>query len=185
MGAEGGEPIDIHADTAPEAGVLSLVDLIWAQRPALVILDPIIRMVRIKDEKAYSEVYTALGPLIDVARATGTHILFTHHSGKALKGDPIDSPLGSTAISGSVSTLIDLKRTEGRRTFQTRQRIGQDVSETVLAFNPGTRSLFVGGTRSEADRNDCEGEILDYPERYWRAEDRTGDCEECGTQHFG
>jgi hypothetical protein len=103
MGADGSEPIEIHADAAPETAMSSLVDLIRAKRPPLVVLDPLIRIVRVKDEKAYAEVYTAMVPLIDVARETGTHILFTNHSGKALKGDPIDSPLGSDAITRSLS----------------------------------------------------------------------------------
>lgn len=50
------------------------------------------------DEKAYTETYTALGPLIDVARETGTHLMLSQHAGKARKAEAIDAPLGSTAI---------------------------------------------------------------------------------------
>jgi hypothetical protein len=85
----------------------------------------------VKDESAYAETYTALGPLIDVSRETGADVMLLHHSGKGVKADPIDSPLGSTAIGGAVSTLIVLKRTESDRTIQSVQRIGQDMPETV------------------------------------------------------
>ena len=98
MGAEGTEAIDIHADTAPAGAISALVGLVRNQRPALVVIDPLFRLAHIRDEKAYAEVYAALGPLIDTARETGTHILVTHHSGKAQKADAIDSPLGSTAL---------------------------------------------------------------------------------------
>jgi hypothetical protein len=66
-------------------------------------------MARIRDEKAYAETYAALGPLIDIAREVGTHVLLTHHAGKSAKSDAIDAPLGSTAIGGAVCTLILLK----------------------------------------------------------------------------
>ncbi len=166
MGATGDEPIKIHADTTPEAGVLALIGLVRDRKPVLVVIDPLFRMVHVKDDKAYAEMYKALGPLIDVARSTGSHLLVTHHMGKGMaKADPIDSPLGSTAIGGAVSSLVILKRTEAYRTIQTRQRLQErdgDMVETVLQFDPESRRLSVGGTRFEADRQDCEEAILEF-----------------------
>jgi hypothetical protein len=162
MGADGTEPITIHADPAPEAAILSLVDLVMKVRPALVVIDPLFRMVHVRDEKAYAEVYSALGPLIDTSRASHTHILLTHHSGKGLKSDAIDSPLGSTALGGAVSAVILLKRTESHRSIQTVQRIGTDMPETLLSFDLETRRLSVGGARAEADRHEVENEIVEY-----------------------
>jgi hypothetical protein len=162
MGADGSEPIIIHAEATPDAAIARLVDIVTIQHPALVVIDPLFRILRVRDEKAYAEVYRALTPLIDVARTTGTHIMVTHHSGKALKGDAIDSPLGSTAIGGAVSTLVVLKRTDVHRTVQTVQRIGQDMPEMVLNFDESTRLLSVGGSRFEADIRKCEGEIIEY-----------------------
>ena len=132
MGATGEEPILIHADSTPAAGILALLALVREKAPTLIIIDPLFRLVRVKDEKAYAETYAALGPLIDISRSTGTHILLTHHSGKSLKTDVIDSPLGSTAIGGAVCTLVVLKRTEAYRTIQTVQRLGQDLPEIVI-----------------------------------------------------
>jgi hypothetical protein len=162
MGATEADPITVHADAAPESAILHLVDLVRKQRPALVVIDPLFRLARIRDEKAYAEVYAALGPLIDLARETDTHILLTHHSGKSLKGDAIDSPLGSTALGGAVSTVIVLKRTESYRSLQTVQRIGFDMPETILSFDSETRLLSVGGTRVEADCLEVEKEIAEY-----------------------
>lgn len=162
MGADGTEPILIHAAAAPAEGIRALCELVRERKPRLVVIDPIIRLARIKDEKAYAETYTALGPLIDAARETGTHIILLHHSGKSLKADAIDSPLGSTAIGGAVATLIALKRTEAYRTIVTRQRIGQDLPETVLQFDPETKRLSFGGTREEAETETLSGDILDF-----------------------
>jgi AAA domain/Domain of unknown function (DUF3854) len=162
LGANGAEPILIHAAAAPADGIRVFCDLLRKRRPRLATIDPLFRLARVRDEKAYAETYTALGPLIDVARETGTHVMLLHHSGKGLKADPIDSPLGTTALGGLVSTLIVLKRTESYRVVQTVQRIGQDLRETVLAFDPTTRQLSVSGTRYEVERGDCETRILDF-----------------------
>jgi hypothetical protein len=162
MGANGDEPILIHADSAPAEGILALVDLVRERKPVLAVIDPLFRLARIKDEKAYGETYAALGPLIDVARASGTHLLLTHHSGKSAKADPIDSPLGSTALGGAVSTLIVLRRTENYRLIQTVQRLGQDLPETVLSFDPETRQLSLGGSKLDSDREECERAIAEF-----------------------
>jgi len=86
----------------------------------------------------------------------------THHSGKSLKADVIDSPLGSTAIGGAVCCLVVLKRAEAYRTIQTVQRLGQDLPETVIQFDPESRELSLGGTRFEADRSRAESAIVEF-----------------------
>ena len=162
LGADGTEPIYVHAASAPADGIDALCDLVRQRLPVLVVIDPLFRLARIRDEKAYAETYAALGPLIDIAREVGTHVLLSHHAGKGMKADAVDSPLGSTAIGGVVSTLVILRRNESMRTIQTVQRVGADLPETVLRFDPETHRLSLGGTRFEADRQECEGAILDF-----------------------
>lgn len=162
MSATGEEPIQIHAAAAPEAAMPELVELVKSRKPRLVVIDPLFRLARIRDEKAYAETYQALGALIDVARETGTHILLTHHSGKGLKSDAIDAPLGSTALGGIPATILVLKRTEGYRTLQTVQRIGVELPETVLSFNSDTRTLSLGTSKVEVEQGDAEARILEF-----------------------
>ena len=162
MGADGTEAIYVHAASAPADGIDALCDLVRQRRPVLVVIDPLFRLARIRDEKAYAETYSALGPLIDVAREVGTHVLLSHHAGKGMKSDAVDSPLGSTAIGGAVSTLIILKRNDSMRTIQTVQRVGTDLPETVLRFDSETHRVSLGGTRFETDRHECEAAILDF-----------------------
>jgi len=162
MGADGSEPIYVHAAAAPTEGIPALCELVRERRPVLVVIDTLFRMARIRDEKAYAETYEALGPLIDIAREVGAHVLFTHHAGKSAKADAIDSPLGSTAIGGAVCTLILLKRTESIRTVQTVQRIGQDLPETVLEFTPETHTPSLGAEKAEADVQSVAAGILEY-----------------------
>jgi hypothetical protein len=162
MGADGSEPIFVHAAAAPAEGIAAVCDLVRQRRPALLVIDPLFRIARIKDEKAYAETYAALGPLIDIAREAGTHVLLTHHAGKAAKADAIDSPLGSTAIGGAVCTLVLLKRNDSVRTVQTVQRIGQDLPETVLEFDPDKRSVNLGAEKARADVESMADAILEY-----------------------
>jgi predicted transcriptional regulator len=162
MGATGTETIMVHADAAPVSAIISLVELVRKEHPALVVIDPLFRLAHVRDEKAYAEVYAALGPLIDVARETGTHILVTHHAGKSIKADATDSPLGSTAIAGAAATLIVLNKRESGRTIQTVTRIGAVIPETMLSFDTETKRLSLGATRTDVARSDVEEEILDF-----------------------
>lgn len=162
MSANGSESIYIHATSAPAQGITALCSLVRGRRPLLVVIDPLFRLARIRDEKAYAETYAALGPLIDVAREVKTHVMFTHHSGKSQKADSVDSPLGSTAIGGAVSTLVVLKRIGDRRTVETVQRVGANIPETVMEFDPQTLNLSLGGSRFEGEREDCQQEILEF-----------------------
>lgn len=164
MGADGSEPIYTHAAAAPAEGIDAACDLVRQRRPVLVVIDPLFRLARIKDEKAYAETYAALGPLIDVAREVGTLVVLVHHAGKSAKADAIDSPLGSTAIGGAVNTVVLLKKqTESAtRTIQTVPRIGQEMPETVLRFDLATRSLSLGARKDEADVQAAEEAILEY-----------------------
>jgi putative DNA primase/helicase len=91
MDADGTEPILTHAAPAPAEGIRALCELVRERKPCLVVVDPLFRLAHV-DEKAYAEMYSALGPLIDAARDTETHLMLLHHSGKSPKADPIDSP---------------------------------------------------------------------------------------------
>ena len=88
--------------------------------------------------------------LIDVSREAGYPRKFHAPCWQKRKADPIDSPLGSTALGGAVCTLIHLKRSESMRTIQTVQRIGQDIPETVLESDWETRTLSLGGEKVDA-----------------------------------
>jgi hypothetical protein len=120
------------------------------------------RLARVRDERGYAETYGALGPLIDVARETGTHVMLLHHSGKGQRGDAIDAPLGSTAIGGAVCTLVVLKREDNYRTIQTVQRVPTDLPETVLMFDGESKRVSLGAEKLEADIRVIEDGIMDY-----------------------
>jgi hypothetical protein len=149
MGATEADPIKISC----KGDVSSLISTLRHRKPVLLIVDPLFRLISVKDEKAYAEVYAQMGPLIDVARETGTHILCLHHSPKQAREDAVDAPLGSTALGGAVSTLFELHRNPntGMRTIRSTQRVGDDLPKMILHFDSHTGEVSLLGTRQEVD----------------------------------
>ncbi len=104
------------------------------KRPALVIIDPIIRLSRMVDSNDYAKVSLALEPFIALARESGTHVCLIHHSGRGDRNG-VDAPMDSTAFAGSVDTILVMKRSERMRTLSSIQRYGDDLEEVVLAMD--------------------------------------------------
>lgn len=114
-------------------------------RPVLIIFDTLQRLVRVKDMSDYAALSNGTDELIELARTSQATLAYLHHGGKSEKADPVDSPLGSTAIAGSVDTLIYMKRGTAHRTIQTVQRSGEDMPETVLEMDPRTFLVTASG----------------------------------------
>lgn len=102
----------------------------------------------------------ALAPVLELARETGVHVLVTHHSNK--KGEGADAILGSTAIAGAPDTLIVLSRAERYRGIETIQRYGEDLPESVLEWNPEERTMSLGGSREDVERDRLYQAIMQY-----------------------
>jgi len=162
LGADGTEPIYIHCAAAPQDALVALHDEIKLHKPALVIIDPILRMTRVKDANDYAQVSNALEPLMSLAREYGAHLLMVYHLGKGERSDASESILGSTAFFAAVDTAVIMKRLEHERTIQSRQRYGDDLPETVLNFDPERRAVSLGPQRSEAENKRVAEAILDF-----------------------
>ena len=55
MGAGTADPLLVHTAKAPRDGLAALLQLMEKHRPTLVIIDPLLRFTRVRDEKAYAE----------------------------------------------------------------------------------------------------------------------------------
>jgi putative DNA primase/helicase len=159
MGANGDEELHIYTGGTPIDAIKQIRELTELLKPVLVIIDPLFRLTKVKDGNDYIQVTNALDPLLRLSRDTGTHVLCVHHSSKGQR-DGGDSVLGSTAIFGSVDTLMVMKRHEHYRTLQTIQRYGDDLEETILNFDRETRTVTIGGTRQEQDVNMMKKAII-------------------------
>jgi hypothetical protein len=162
LGATGEEPIFIHAASAPQDAIPELFALIKKVKPVLLVIDPLFKLVRVRDEKAYAEVCSAIEPLLNLARESGAHVLATHHNGKMDRSDAMDAILGSTAIFGAVDSAIVLKKSDRYRTIQSVQRYGTDWAELILNFDPAERSLSLGVKKTKAETDRIGDAIVTY-----------------------
>jgi hypothetical protein len=114
------EPIFVHTGAAPEEAAEAFKAAIEEHKPALMIVDPLQKLVRAKDLNDYAEVSRTLEPFTEHGRATGCHIQFVHHMGK---GDRLDGDgfLGSTALFGGVDTGLIMKRRDSVRALKGRR----------------------------------------------------------------
>lgn len=155
------EDVRVFIAPSPQDGLAQLRAAVERERPVLIIVDPLFRFVRVKDGNDYATMSNALEPVMGFARATGAHLLVTHHSPKrAAEGG--DGILGSTAIFGAVDTALLLKRSDAYRTLSSVQRYGPDLEETTLTLDPVTRLVTAGPSRREADQAAAATAILDY-----------------------
>ena len=161
MGATEDDNVSVFIEPSPTDGFLQLRDAVQRDHPVLIVVDPLLKLIRVKDANDYALVSQALEPLLSLARDTGAHVLTVHHSPKNTSpgGDAI---LGSTAIFAAVDTALLLRRTEQYRTLSSIQRYGEDLDESVLTLDPETRTLSAGPSRQEADETQAAEAIRDY-----------------------
>jgi hypothetical protein len=161
IGARSDDPLYVHIAAAPEDAMPWLREIVKTYEPVLIIIDPWHRFTRVRDVNDYAAVYNAMEPLVSLARESGAHLTFTHHGRKG-GGSNGDGVLGSTALFGSVDTLIEMRRTEHHRTISSIQRYGVDMPESIVDMDPATFRISLGGTRQEADAHETGEEILQW-----------------------
>lgn len=162
------EPVFIHVGSAPEEAVAALAEAIGQHQPVLAIVDPLLKLVRVMNANDYAEVSRVLEPLIELARTSGCHLLCVHHLGKGERSGS-DALLGSTALFAAVDTLLMMKRRDQIRTIETQQRYGDDLPETVVAFEAETGRVMLGGSLASIQLDTCMREVLQVV----REEERT------------
>jgi hypothetical protein len=97
-------------------------------------------------------------------------LLLTHH-GRKSGGSGGDAVLGSTALSGAVDTLLEMRNRNGVRSLSSIQRYGVDMEPTIIAFEATSCRVSANGSTGDAERGQIESEILtcvenaDEPER--------------------
>lgn len=161
MQAEG-DSILMHSGTSPNTfrdAVAGLKDAIDRYKPALVVIDPLSRILPNLDWSDY-RITTNLLVLVDLARQSGSHILACHHDGKGGREDS-DALLGSTALFGSVDCHLQIKKRTHGRTITSVQRYGEDLPETVIELNKETGLLLDKGKLEEAILADVKAEVLE------------------------
>lgn len=144
------EDIILHFGSSPEDAMQKLEEAIAQHKPALVVIDPLLRFIRVKDANDYAEMTRALDPLLQMARLSGAHILCVHHAGKSDR-EGGDSILGSTALFGTVDTALIMRKKAAGRTLESIQRYGEDLPETVIVLSQETGTIATAGTVEEIE----------------------------------
>ena len=157
-----GQNIIIHTGRTPDDVLDALEAAIIEHSPALVIIDPLSRFVRVADFNSYGEVTRGLEPLIDMARSSECqcHIQAVHHNGKGER-EGGDALLGSTGFFGAVDTLLIMKRRERARTLETLQRYGENMPETVVYLDAETGLVSPGGDMQTLVLEERKAAVMD------------------------
>jgi hypothetical protein len=173
------ESLHLHVGAAPASsreGLQALAVAIAMYQPALVVVDPIFKLVRVKDSSDYAELTRELEPIIELARNTGCHIALTHHLGKMVR-EGGDDVLGSTAIFGAVDTLLLMRRLkDNQRTINSVQRYGTDLAETAVPMDEEHGTVGLGELVTVIKLEDAKARVLatleKFAEDYWPPTDK-------------
>lgn len=158
------DPISLHIGIKPieavENGTSWLADLVAFFRPALVVVDPLFKLLDIKDSNDYAELSAKLEPVNAIARQSGTHVMCLHHGGKSER-EGGESVLGSTAIFAAVDTGLFMKRRSEGRVISSSQRYGVAIEETALSYDAVSGHVGLGETYKEIRTGSAESLVVD------------------------
>ena len=145
-----------------ENGIVWLKKQLEEYKPALVIVDPMIDLVSVKDISEYAAVARALGQFLNLAHSFGTHICLVHHNNKGVDQNQGLEILGSTALLGRVDCAILLSRdNDKRRSLYTIQRDGTDIDPPVELLMNANGGLSIGRNVSTIKSDEIADEILE------------------------
>lgn len=152
--------ISFSFETPPRDAMRELFRLVSETRPGLVIIDTLARFQHLRDFKDYGEVSWVMQMFQRLARECRCHVMLLHHAPKMGAGG-IDAAIGSVAFSGGVDTVIELTQHGGQRRVGTRQRFGDDLEPTNLAFDKATKQISLGLPVEVAEEARLRKEIVE------------------------
>ena len=166
MGGRDDDLVYFHIARTPQDASAWLKWAVETYKPVLVIIDTLQRFVRLRDIKDYAEAINKTEAPLQLARDSGAHIMFIHHATKADSPDDVDAALGSIGLSGTVDTILRMKKTPAdvRTIAATTMREGEEFEESVLTMDRRTFLISVAGTRAEVDEKAAADKIAAYLE---------------------
>lgn len=143
VGVTDDDQIHLHVGGVYDPNFMNELEAdLLAHKPALLIIDTLFLLTPVESLNDYALVAAALTPFRKMARDTGTHIIFVHHTKKGASGGA-ETISGSQAIHGAVDCALILTRTGQRRTLTTSQRGGKPFNAQGLEFNFATQTYAV------------------------------------------
>lgn len=151
----------IHTGHTPPNLIECLEQYAVNSKPGLIILDTMIRAINVTDTNNYAEMTKALEPFQNFATRHQCHVMFIHHAGK-MEREHGDGVLGSTAIFGSVDTLMMLERRKDQTFLKTIQRYGESLEPHIVHYDKDARELSLIGSSVEVSKLSHEDRVLEF-----------------------
>jgi hypothetical protein len=127
--------------------IQTLVHIAKDVKPGLIVIDTVMKMLRMKDVKDYAEVQEVLAPLYHVLEPLGSHFLFLHHEKKGGVDDVIESGLGSIGLAGSAETVLRIIRDQDIHQLRILDGVGRqagDIEPRILLMDETTGEPHLG-----------------------------------------
>lgn len=120
----------------------------------------------------YAADYAAVRAVKAIADAYGVCILLVTHLNKSQHEDWVNGMTGSTGLSGSADTLLNLARPEGRRDVEDRDEAvmkltGRDVQEQDWALHRDGGWWTIEGNASELQERKTAHEVVHFMQMLW------------------
>jgi len=164
MGARGDDLLFARAGLIPADNRIEWIEeKIIEFNPKMVILDPLSQVIRVEDWSAYGGMTAALEPFILMGQKYHCHVCIVHHESKGRLGESSGNKvLGSTALYGSVETLISVSASRGYFSIESSQRTGTNLPPTALAFDKATGIVSVLGNLREVTTQDVLAQLHEF-----------------------
>jgi AAA domain len=147
---------------ADEGGVEKIDE--WCEKnpnARLVVIDILARFRKpVTGKNIYSEDYTALSKLQELAVKRSITILVIHHTRKGESEDPVEEISGTLGLSGSADAFLVLKRTGSGAVLSGRGRDLEDV-DLAVQFGENNCRWTIIGNASEVKRSEFRASIME------------------------
>jgi len=135
----------IHGDK-----MKGLKAFITKMRPSLIVIDTMMKFLKLSNLNDYGETVNAMNPLTELARKYECHMLYVHHMNKSKEYsrgnyDDRTSIMGSVATQCEVDTIVAITKdfTASDRYIQSTQRYGRNLGKTRLRFDDSTKMSYM------------------------------------------
>lgn len=158
---DGSERLFIQT-SAPRNPIEQLREDVKSIKPDFVVIDTLGAFSNIKDFNDYGQVNNKLNKYREISKEFNAHICIITHEKKG-DNNSIDSILGSTAITGGVDNIIQIKRNDKERFINVTNRYGEDIERTELIFDKENFTFRFGNTQPlKNTRETIKEEILKF-----------------------
>ena len=143
--------VDQRMPATGEEALKGLADVLAELRPQLVVIDPVIKFLRLLDSDKNDLVSPAIEALEVTAKKFATQIMMLVHGKKRATDDPGDAPLGSSGFRGGTDTNIFLMKQGQQRVLTTEQRWGTSLEPTAILWNETRCEMSLGRSIEEME----------------------------------